>query len=146
MEKRVRCKPCPWISSEIKHSIRDRDNQLHKSRKTNKAEDWSAYRKLHNYVMKLVKQAKLSYNRRLIEENMHDPKGFWKTINKIMPGEKREVSVSFIIDDKICMDKKEMAVNFNKFFTSTVGRLVQSIILSVILHSCQIYYHEENIA
>jgi hypothetical protein len=96
--------------------------------------------------MKLVKQAKLSYNRRLIEENMHDPKGFWKTINKIMPGEKREVSLSFIIDDKICMDKKEMAVNFNKFFTSTVGRLVQSIILSVILHSCQIYYHEENIA
>ena len=58
---------------------------------------------------------------------MHDPKAFWKTIKKIMPGESKEVSSSFEINGEICTDNKQIAASFNSFFTETVSRLVQLI-------------------
>ena len=82
MEKRVRGKPSPWISGEIKTCIRERNYQLRKARRLNKSEDWATYRFLHNSITKSIKRAKSNYNRKLIEENMHDSKGFWKTIKK----------------------------------------------------------------
>jgi hypothetical protein len=127
MEKRVRGKPNPWISGEIKTCIRERNYQLRKARRSNKSEDWATYRFLRNSVTKSIKRAKSNYNRKLIEENMHDSKGFWKTIKKIMPGESKGVSSSFEINGKICTDKKQIAAGFNSFFSETVGRLVQTI-------------------
>ena len=44
-----------------------------------------------------------------------------------MPGESWEVSSSFEINGKICTDKKQMAANFNNFFTGAVNSIVQSI-------------------
>ena len=58
---------------------------------------------------------------------MQDPKAFWKTIKKIMPGESKEVSSSFEINGEICTDNKQIAASFDSFFTETVSRLVQLI-------------------
>ena len=125
MEKRVRGKPSPWISGKLKRCIRERDYQLRKARRTNKNEDWATYKSLRNSVTRSIKRAKSSYNRKLIEENMYDPKAFWKTIKKIMPGESKEVSSSFEINGEICTDNKQIPASFNSFFTETVSRLVQ---------------------
>ena len=127
MEKRVRGKPSPWISGELKRCIRERDYQLRKARRTNKNEDWATYESLRNSVTRSIKRAKSNYNRKLIEENMQDPKAFWKTIKKIMPGESKEVSSSFKINGEICTGNKQIAASFDSFFTETVSRLVQLI-------------------
>ena len=65
--------------------------------RSNKNEDWATYKSLRHSITRSIKTAKSNYNRKLIEENMHDPKAFWKTIKKIMPGEIKEVPSSFEI-------------------------------------------------
>ena len=58
MEKRVRGKPSPWISGELKRCIRERDYQLRKTRRANKNEDWAMYKSLRNSVTRSIKRAK----------------------------------------------------------------------------------------
>ena len=60
-----------------------------------------------------MKKAKAAYNRRLIVNSGNDHRAFWKTLKKVLPGEQKVVSL--IVD------------SFNKFFTSTVIRLVQAV-------------------
>ena len=127
MEKRERGKPSPWISGELKRYICERDNRLRKARRTNKNEDWATYKSLRSSVIRSIKRVKSNYNRKLIEENMHDLKAFWIPIKKMLPGESKEVSSSFEINGEICTDNKQIAASLNSFFTETVSRLVQLI-------------------
>ena len=87
--KRVRgINNCPWMTSDIKRDIRQRDYYLKKARKTNKDEDWLNYRTARNRVTNNIKKAKNTYNKKLVEDNSNDPKAFWKTIKKDSPGRK----------------------------------------------------------
>lgn len=33
----------------------------------------------------MIRKAKSSYNRRIMEENSNDPKNFWKAVQKVLP-------------------------------------------------------------
>lgn len=54
MTKKVRGIDCPWMNSEIKRSMRQRDYYLAKARRTNNDEDWCLYRSQRNRVPKQV--------------------------------------------------------------------------------------------
>ncbi|KAK2558583.1 hypothetical protein P5673_018760 [Acropora cervicornis] len=89
IEKRVRGRDCPWITGQIKREIRHRDFLLKKARKSKLDEDWLAYRTVRNRVLNIVRRAKQIYNKKLIKDHQKDPKTFWKTMKKILPGEKK---------------------------------------------------------
>ena len=46
-------------------------------------------RKIRNETNKFVKQVKQNYILKLIEENLKEPKKFWKEINTIIAGRNR---------------------------------------------------------
>lgn len=48
-------------------------------------------------------------------------------MKKILPGERKTVSSGMNIDSKLFVDDKKIADAFNKFFTGTVTRLVQTL-------------------
>ena len=66
--------------------MRKRGYYLKKARKTNTPEEWSNYRCLRNEVTNKLRKAKHSYNMKLVENSKDDPKAFWKTVKKIVPG------------------------------------------------------------
>ena len=124
ISKRVRgIDNCPWMTSDIKRDMRQRDYSLKKARRTTKDEDWLNYRVLRNRVTKKIKAAKNLYNKKLVEENTNDPKAFWKTIKKILPGEEKVKVSSISIDGENCTNKLKIANAFNKFFLGSVSRL-----------------------
>ena len=124
IQKRVRGRDCPWITGQIKREIRHRDFLLKKARKSKLDEDWLAYRTVRNRVSNIVRRAKQTYNKKLIKDHQDDSKTFWKTMKKILPGEKKSSVIKNIqVDGKLCTNNKKIANAFNMFFTSAVTRL-----------------------
>ena len=100
------------------------DNQLKKARLSNRDEDWKLYRSLRNQVTAQIRKAKCNYNKKLIQENSDNPKTFWKTINKILPNEKKKRVPSVInIDGNLIIDRNKIANAFNLYFIGSVVRL-----------------------
>ena len=62
MEQSVRGRDCPWLTSEIKQKIRERDYYLRKARRSNTENDWSTYRRLRNSVTSAIKNSKANYS------------------------------------------------------------------------------------
>ncbi len=125
IKKKVRGNDCPWMNGEIKREIRQRDFLLKQARRTNRKEDWMLYRRSRNCVTNVIRQAKSKFSRDLIDENSDNPKNFWKTVNRIMPGEKKKKSTNIRINGTLISDEKEIANKFNYHFIETVNRLCQ---------------------
>ena len=83
MQRRVRgIDNCPWLNKSIKAT-------------------WANYRRFRNRVTNEIRSARASYNKRLIEESSGDHRSFWKTIKKILPGERKVTSPNIKINDVV---------------------------------------------
>ena len=132
MHKQVRgVDNCLWLNSDIKRDMRERDYFLMKARKTRFSENWAKYRYFRNLVTGKIKKAKEADNRRVIEENSHDGKAFWRTVKKLLPGENKEASPNIKIGNNFSSDKRSITNAFNKYFTNAVTRLVDSLEIPV---------------
>ena len=100
---------CPWLNKETKSVIRQRDYFHSKARKTNDSEEWPSYRCHRNRVSNAIKKAK-----RVIDKSGNDHKAFWRTIKKVLPGERKAASSNISIDGTLTSDKNRIADFFNK--------------------------------
>ena len=107
--------------------MRRRHFLLKKARKTINSEDWTNYRCWRNGVSNSIRKAKASYNHRLIKDSGKDHKAFWKTMKKILPGEKTAVSPKINTGQSIITDRKTIARAFNKFFVGAATRLLECL-------------------
>ena len=128
IQKRVRgVDDCPWMTGQIKKHIRQRDYFLKKARKSSRDEDWLAYKSMRNRLTNSVKRAKQKYNKKLTDNHKDDAKAFWRTMKKIIPGNKRSGgSKNINIDGVLCSEAshgKKIANDFNKFFASALYAL-----------------------
>ena len=132
LQKRVRgVDNCPWMTGQIKKDIRQRDYFLKKARKSSRDEDWLAYKSMRNRVTNSVKRAKQTYNKKLIDNHKDDTKAFWRTMKKIIPGNKSSGgSKNINIDGVLCSEAshgQKIANDFNSFFASAAVRLKRAL-------------------
>ena len=59
--RRARIKKAPWINSEFKKGMRDRDATKRKAMASNDLGDWAKYKKLRNTINNNIKTSKASY-------------------------------------------------------------------------------------
>ena len=76
----------PWLTNELLEEIKDKDAALRKARKTKRDDHWADARSLRNSCLKNIRSAKAEFIKDQISENRHDPKKFWNSINKLLPG------------------------------------------------------------
>ena len=83
--KRTRIKGChvPWMTSELKTSMQERDRSFRKATKSNSPSDWSKYKSLKSRVNRQVKKSKSEYYLNLIEISKNNPNTLWKHLNEI---------------------------------------------------------------
>ena len=108
---------CPWMNSEIKHDIRERNYfffEKSKEIKSRRGTEWKNYRTLRNRVTRKIRKAKEAYNRKLFEEN-------------IMPNKQQTTSTSIKVNGQHCTDKHTIANAINNYFISIVSRLLSSV-------------------
>ena len=123
--KRVKSKPAPWLTPEIKAAMNDRDRQLRKFRRSNLDKDKIEYKHTRNHVNILLRKAKSNYNKAQLRENANDPDKFWKTIKSIYPATaKNNDSIHrFEINGEISSDEKTIANGFKTFFSGIIHSL-----------------------
>ena len=81
--------------------MNERDSFLRKARKTGSEVDWSTYRRLRNQVSNRIKIEKRRYQRNEIQDNLANPKSFWRAMKSVFPNKERKSStVQSIITDE----------------------------------------------
>ena len=68
-DKKVRGKPCPWLTRDIKTKMTDPDHLLRKMRKTKLGNDITADKMKRNEVNICLTKAKANYYQNLLDEN-----------------------------------------------------------------------------
>ncbi|XP_057305630.1 uncharacterized protein LOC130646135 [Hydractinia symbiolongicarpus] len=123
IDKRVKGRLCPWMTTDIRVLMTDRDKALRYARKTNKACDWTAYKKLRNKCTYAVNMAKFNSNKKLLEENSDKPRKFWQTIKNIMPCKSKGTSCRshFLEDGCVKADTPVQKSNLLSNFFSNVA-------------------------
>ena len=115
---RIKHRSCPFIGTEIR-----RNNLLKTARITKLATDWEIYRKLRKEVKSKLRDAEREYVRKELEHS-HNTNSKWKIIKNCIPRKESTQQV-------YTKDMKEVANEFNQFFTS-VGRRVSEDCTSLI--------------
>jgi hypothetical protein len=124
IEKRVKDRYCPWLTTDIRGVMNDRDKAQRKARKSNKKSDWKSYKLLRNRCTSSIRKAKSECNKNLLRENVNKPRRFWQIIKEIIPFKANTTSSSTIIQEN--SDRPNI---FCSFFTSVAGSLKRKSIL-----------------
>ena len=77
IEKAIRGRDTPWLTSDIMEKIRERDyNYLRKAKKSGSELDWFSYRRLRNATTALTRKNKANYQHEAFQNNSHSPNDF----------------------------------------------------------------------
>ena len=83
----------PWLTSDLKQLMHERDYHHKKALSTNKELHWSNYKRLRNTVNTRMRKEKSNYySNQLAEEK--DSKEMWRTLHKIVPKKTKTVPPS----------------------------------------------------
>ena len=110
VEKKLKGKPCPWITQETKRTMNRRELNR-KAKKQNKLEDWKFYKRLRNRVNNETKQNKATYYVDLMEENKFKPSKFWDIIKELFPTKGAK-----ILTTSETADRRSKATEFCEYF------------------------------
>ena len=85
------------------------------------------YKRLHNAVTKELRQSKANSCRKMLQDNIEKPKGFWKQIKRSYPSNKKSpTSNVFCVESELVTDKKKISNGFCSFSTN-IGSSLQRV-------------------
>ena len=125
--RRVRSEHAPWLTSEIKRKIYDRDFLKKKSVKTGSA-NFDAYKKARNELNSLIQSTKARYYNDALNQCKKDPKAMWKTINQLTNKTSKITNINeLVIDQKIITEPEEIAFYLNTYFNEIGSVLAKDL-------------------
>ena len=78
---RIRSRPCPYVTPEIKDQMTFRDQLLRRYRQRRNADAWKAYKEARTSVKQLLKNAECDHIRTEVRSHKDNPGSLWKIIN-----------------------------------------------------------------
>ena len=131
--RKVRSTYAPWLTTDIRHEMNQRDYLKKKAVKSKSKSLFKAYKAQRNRINKLIKSAKSNYCKREIDHNKNNPKEMWKQINQVISGKGRCSKTTIITTIKndqgnFIQDDKLIADEFNKYFTEVGAKLSNQIV------------------
>ena len=127
--KKVKGKPSPWITAELKLLMNDRDKLLRKWRKVRSKGLKDQLKAKRNRVNIEIRNAKSSYTKSLLQENANDPASFWSCLKKVFPVKNKvgHVENSFMINGRKEINRKKICEGFCEYFSTVVTKLKHSV-------------------
>ena len=127
--KKVRSEYAPWITENIKQTMRRRDFLKKKAVKTGSKHFHDAYKRTRNDLNRLIiKNTKAMYFTNTLNDCDNNPKKMWKTINKLTNKQSKTTVISEIRNDNQNLTKKhEIADALNSHFNEVASRLVNNM-------------------
>ena len=136
--KRVRESSPRWITEELLKAIKVRDYLKKTASRTKSENDWSNFKKQRNFVINLKDRLKKEHFQKTIDENKDNSKKLWKTLNSLIPNDKRSnTTPNFLTDEGVeITNKKQIVETFNRFFSSIGTKLASVFNFSDTSHIC----------
>ena len=120
----------PWITKGLKKSSKTKQKLYIKFLKTKNLENEMNYKNYKNLYEKLRKKSKKNYYSDQLKKYQNNSKQLWKIMKEIT-GKQKEKSNSLpqtiIINGKSLYEEKQIATEFNNFFTSVGTNLAKKI-------------------
>ena len=125
----TRTNKAPWINSELKKRMRDRDAAKRKAITLNDPHDWDKYKKLRNIISNDIKTSKASYySNAFIPSEGSNPRKKWQTFNDLTSRRVNNTTVKELkLNDAIISNSSELSNAFNDHFYTIGPRLVNKI-------------------
>ena len=135
-KKRVRESNPQWVTEELLASIKRRDYLKKIASRSKDENDWLNFKQQRNFVVNLKNRLKKQYFQNVIDESKDDSKKLWKTLNSLIPNDKKSNTTTHFIthDGKEITDKKQIAETFNKFFSTVGSKLAAAFTFSETSH------------
>ena len=125
--KRVKGRHCPWLTTDVKKQMNQKDQLLRKARLSKLDNDFCIYKTAKNRCNNMVRKAKRDYHHSLINENKQNPRKFWKSIKEVFSGNKSsKLSIPYLKDNNFQLNENEndsKANFFCRYFTNIARSL-----------------------
>ena len=108
---KLRSRPNPCVTDEIRSLIRTKDYWKKIARKSNDPLDWAAYKNFKREVKRELRLAEREHVENQIRNNPNNPRCVWKTIRSCIPRKSVKKKSFSDSDDAV-------AKEFNEFFNS----------------------------
>ena len=123
----------PWITSDIRKAMKERDSLKYKFNHTKdqakKSELDKNYKELKNKILDSTRKNKKTYFQEFFAKNANDIKNTWKGIRNLINIKDRNKSQpkSLLVNNKIITDPKKVANTFNDYFSTIASNLQKKI-------------------
>ena len=132
-KKELKTKSKPWITQGIKNSISRREKLYSKFIKSENKEAkdnyHQEYKELRNQIVEICRQSKNNHYQQYFLNNAHNTKKTWEAVRSIIniKTSKRSNINSLLVNNQVTNDPKEIADNFNTYFSSIASKLQSKI-------------------
>lgn len=124
---RERCTPDKWMTKGLYISF-DRLKSLHREMRKNTSEALKCYTKKYEKIYhKLIVVAKKQYNSKTLKNSANKNKHMWRLIRNETKQSQNHTNLTLRIKDKLTSDCKQIANEFNKFFTTVPKKLTEDL-------------------
>ena len=113
----------PYISTEIKVLMRERNSLKILASKSGNIQDFNQYKILRNLVVSKLKKAKKTYYSEKFNDNSASPKDLWKNAYEILGTSKSCFPRQIVINNSLVSKPIEMADGMNKYFLNKINKL-----------------------
>ena len=117
---KIRGRPLPYVTDEIRHLMKAREDWRKIARKTNDPCAWSVYKNLKREVKREIRAAEREFVMEQIKNNKNNTNSIWKTIRSCIPNKSKTQST-------YSKDEKTVANEFNSFFADVGDVTVKKI-------------------
>ncbi len=118
------CKKKAWINNVVKHSQLERDLAYKKFRLTGAEEDWILYKGKRNKLTTCLREEKVKFFERVIDNCKNDSRKMWKTLKTLISGQRKKLKIDSVVFEKDCGSIEE---NFNHYYKYSIENIVKSI-------------------
>lgn len=123
---KIKHRRCPFVDSQIKECMRDRDRLLKRARCIGSSVDWEIYRVSRQLVKTRLRKAEEDYIKKELK-GCQKTSSKWKVIRDFIPRREKTQRV-------YTKDLKEVVDNFNNFFTSVGAKASEASKTLIDLH------------
>ena len=142
-KRRVRKTCAPWLTTEIKHLMWERDRLKQIAVLTNEESAWFNFKNLKNQVNFKIRENKTQYYNSFFNDNLGDSKKTWNGINTILSKNKNLTHTEkVVVDDAIINDPLGVSNAFNRHFTGIGPKLAAKIPVNLNANYDHINKHE----
>ena len=118
----------PWLSSEMKQKMFERDRAQRIASISRLEEDWKAYKRMRNNVNSILKNGKQNWQRKKFQkyENENDSRQVWKNVKSWLGWTTSGAPSQLFVDGRLETRPSGLAESMNKFCVQKVINLKEN--------------------